>query len=368
MFWRNFKYQLKILTRDRALIFWTLAFPLILGTFFCLAFSNIESNEQLAVFDIAVVETEAPTSAAESRESITRQALEALSVEGDDQLFRLQKVNADGAEQLLADEEIIAAVKFVDGNAQIVAHTSGIEVTILKAVLEQINDQINTFGRPRTELIEVQDNSRGHLSYTMIEFYSLIAMTCLYSSMLGMSAVNRLLANMSVSGRRIAVSPTSKYRLLLGALLASFLVQLVGLVVLFVYTSFVLKVDYGEHYGMVVLLSLAGSLCGLGIGAMVASVLHTSENTKVGLIIAVTMFGCFLSGMMGITMKYIVDTNLPFVNQINPANLITDGFYALYYYGVGSRFWVDVASLAFITLVINAVAVFGLRREQYDCL
>ena len=44
MFWHNFKYNLKILLRDHALVFWTLAFPLILATFFSLAFSNIEQS------------------------------------------------------------------------------------------------------------------------------------------------------------------------------------------------------------------------------------------------------------------------------------------------------------------------------------
>ena len=27
------------------------------------------------------------------------------------------------------------------------------------------------------------------------------------------------------------------------------------------------------------------------------------------------MLGCFLSGMMGITMKYVVDTNAPIINK-----------------------------------------------------
>ena len=62
MFWHNFKYNLKILLHDYALIFWTLAFPLIMATFFNLAFSNIESSEKLEVIDIAVVE---PTADAE---------------------------------------------------------------------------------------------------------------------------------------------------------------------------------------------------------------------------------------------------------------------------------------------------------------
>ncbi len=54
----NFDYTIKALFRDKMLIFWTFAFPLILGTFFHLAFSNIEKNEQLDTINIAVVQNE----------------------------------------------------------------------------------------------------------------------------------------------------------------------------------------------------------------------------------------------------------------------------------------------------------------------
>ena len=40
------------------LIFWTFAFPIILGTFFNMAFSNIIEQEKLAVIDIAIIDNE----------------------------------------------------------------------------------------------------------------------------------------------------------------------------------------------------------------------------------------------------------------------------------------------------------------------
>ena len=55
MFWHNFKYTAKTLLGDKMLIFWTFAFPVILGAFFNMAFSDIEDSEKLHVIDIAVV-------------------------------------------------------------------------------------------------------------------------------------------------------------------------------------------------------------------------------------------------------------------------------------------------------------------------
>ena len=65
-------------------------------------------------------------------------------------------------------------------------------------------------------------------------------------------------------------------------------------------------------------------MAGLSLGLMVGTVFKSNENMKTGIVIAVTMFGCFLSGMMGVTMKYVVDKNVPILNKINPASMITD--------------------------------------------
>lgn len=412
MFWHNCKYQLKIILHDRGLVFWTLAFPLIMATLFHLAFSNIESSERLQLIKIAIIDN-----AAWQEDTFFRESFAALSrSDSENQLFETTYIaDRSTAEQLLRDDEVsgILELKPVAQSAssssassalppsspssqsalalpssqfgspfqpEITVQKSDVNVTIFKSVVDQLSAQAEVVQAisahdPRllaelatVERAHLEDASSENLSYTMIEYYSLIAMTCLYGGMLGMVAVNYLLANMSASGKRIAVSPAPKSRLLASGLLASYLVQLFGLLLLFSYTVLVLHVDYGNRVGLIILLALIGSLTGLALGAMLASVFRVSENTKVGLMLALTMFGCFLAGMMGITMKYLVDTNLPLLNQLNPANLITDGLYSLYYYTSLDRFWSDIMTLVIITLVIISVSVFSLRKEQYDNL
>ena len=151
-------------------------------------------------------------------------------------------------------------------------------------------------------------------------------------------------------------------------LLAAYCTQLIGLAILFVYTIFVMKVDYGENLPYVILLALAGSLAGLTLAIMVTTVVKTGENGKLGILIGITMACCFLSGMMGITMKYIIEKHVPFLDKINPASMITDGYYALYYYGVDKRFWMDVASLGIFSIVMLLVSAQGLRRQKYDSI
>ncbi len=384
MFRHNFWYSLKILFRSRALIFWTFAFPLILGTFFYMAFRDIEKNEKLDVIDIAIVDNE---------EFKNKQDLVATFDElskGNNKLFNISYVSLEHASTMLQNNEISGYLLVTDSENKIIVKENGVKQTIFKYVLEEIDttkkivndivtnstlefthyeniyqDAIKLYNESEAN---IEDISTTNLSYTMIEFYTLIAMTCLYGGILGMTAINKCLANMSNVGKRVAVSALSKFKIVLSSLFASYIVQLVGLFLLLIFTIFVLKVDYGPHIFEVILLSVAGSLAGLSLGLMLGAVFKTKENTKIGLVLSFTMLGCFLSGMMGITMKYMVDKNVPIVNKLNPANMITDGFYSLYYYDTFNRFYFNIASLLIFAFLMILAAFISLRREKYDSI
>ncbi len=381
------------------LIFWTFAFPIILGTFFNMAFSSIEENEKLNIIPIAIVETEELED-----NKIIKETFKSLSEEENkDRLFDTTYTNLEEAKNLL-DEEKIAGYLYVTDTPRVIIRKNGIEETILKQVTEEILETENMIANISEKKVEesiniaiqnkeevdiekivantvseivtkldsftanIENTSNSHLSYTMIEYYTLIAMACLYGGILGMVAINQNLANMSNNGKRVSISPTSKTKILLSSSFASFVTELLGVFLLFLYTIFVLKVDYGENLGLVLLLATVGSFAGLTLGIAISCACKVNENTKVGIIISVTMLGCFLSGMMGITMKYIVDTNIPFLNKINPANMITDGFYSLYYYDTLDRYCFNLFSLLFFSILMLMIAIYHLRRQKYDSI
>lgn len=392
MFMHNFKYALKMLFRDKMLIFWTFAFPIILGTFFSMAFSNIENSEKLDIIDIAIVNDNNFKSNETFRESFKVLG----DKKNDDQLFNIKYVDSNEAEELLKNGEISGYLIFDKDKPKVVVGTSGANETILNYVTEEIiqtEDIMNNVAASeiQKEIAEgkqvnyemiyqkvselsknseakIKDVSSSNLSYMMIEFYTLIALTCLYGGILGTTSINRNLANMSSNGKRTSVAPTSKGKMILGSVLASYIVQLVGVALLFIYTIFVLHVDYGNNLPLIVLLSMAGCLAGLSIGIAIGTLIKSGENTKIGVIIAVTMICCFLSGMMGVTMKYIIDKNIPILNQINPASMITDGFYSLYYYDTFYQYFIDVAGLLIFAAIMIGLSFISLRRQKYDSI
>ena len=386
MFIHNFKYTFRALFKDKMLIFWTFAFPIILGTLFSLAFSDIENNEKLSVIDIAVVNGE---------HQVFKSVFDSLS-EGEDKIFDVKYVSEDEALKLLEEEEITGYV-ILNIKPKVVVSTNGINETIFKYVVDEVIEYMDIADKligikmedfsqseldmnefianirdeislKMSEEVNVKDISSKNLSYTMIEFYTLIAMTALYGVIFAVVTINNSLANMSTKGARVAVSPTSKRTLIFSSLLSGYLVQLLGLFLLFIYTIFVLKVDYGSDLFLVILVALVGSFAGLSLGVFVASMFKTNENVKTGILIAVVMFGSFLSGMMGITMKYMIDSNVPILNKLNPAAMITDALYSLYYFEGRERFYFNIISLLLFSLILIGISLFSLRRQKYDSI
>lgn len=393
MFIHNFKYSLRVLLRNKSLIFWTIAFPLILGTFFALAFKDIEKNEKLDIINIAIINNNEF-----NNNKLYKEAFNTLSDPNNkDRLFNITYTDYLGAKKLLKDKSIEGFIEIKKNKPLITINKNGINETIIKYTTEEIaetkklvddlsmyeidkkiktgNYQIdyeliykNVSEMIDSSEIKLKDITKGKLKYTVIEFYSLIAMACLYGGILGAVSINQSLANMSNRGKRLSIAPIGRGKIIISSVLASYLVQLFGLILLFLYTVLVLNVDYGDNLSLIVLLSFAGSLSGLSIGVFVASVFKASENTKTGIILSITLLGCFLSGMMGITMKYIIDKNFKFLNMINPANMITDGFYSLYYYSSYERYITDLCSLFIISFVLLFTSYVFLRRQKYDSI
>lgn len=297
----------------------------------------------------------------------------------------------------LLDESEIEGYVVISDDVKVVIKENGSNQTIIKFVIQEIkqNKKIvedlslkeieketsngnysfdtteivnNILTKINSQEVSLNSLSSSNLSYMTIEYYTLIAMACMYTGMLGLTSINNCLANMSNKGKRISVSPNKKSTIVLSSLIGSYIVSLLGLSILLLFLLFVLKVDFGNNMLLVILLSMIGSLAGISLGVLVASVFKLSEGAKTGIIIAISMFLSVLSGMTGVTLKYVIDTNVPIVNLINPNNLITDGFYSLYYYNTLDRYFRDLIYLIIFVIICLVISFFSLRREQYDSI
>src|SRR5690554_110844 len=100
MFGHIFNYRLKKLLRTREMLFWTLAFPIILSIFFNLAFQNLDSSEGFDPIPTAVV-----ADASYDNHLFLKEVLSEVS-EGEEPLLELTETSLEDAERLLEEGAI----------------------------------------------------------------------------------------------------------------------------------------------------------------------------------------------------------------------------------------------------------------------
>jgi ABC-type multidrug transport system, permease component len=369
-----FLYQLKLLLRNKIMFFWTLLFPLVLATLFHLAFSQLLDSEHFEIVDVAVIEV--------NKDEHFHTLLDELST-GDEQLLNVQYTSLEEAQSLLEDNKIDGYL-VVDQDIEISIKENGIPQTILQTIVNQYYSSQNLFKNiyeynPQAIIDGIFENLDMNQDYflsqdsentdvTVIYFYTLIGMNCLFAGFSAITLSTKMEGNLSRQGSRLTVSPTSKYKTLLTATIAVFLVHYTKMLVLFFYLVYGLNVHFSSQIPYILLLMAVGSFVGIEMGNCICSLLTKSEDTKISINTSLTMLCSFFAGMMIVDMKYLVLKYFPIGAYINPVSLITDAMYALYYYTTYERYFFNVFCLLAIGIILFTISIFMMRRKQYDSL
>lgn len=377
MFFHVFKNRLKIALRSKVLLFWTLLFPIILATFFHLAFSNLSASESFQVVKVGVIENENYQALPGFSEMI-----DLLGKEGTDQILEVHMMNEKEALEQL-QEKAIDGYLFVDSDIHIMVNQNGMEATILKSIVDQyyqVSSVTENLMEFNPELIRdgilnefgsgtyLESQTISNLDPSVTYFYTLIGMVCIYGGFWGITAVNGTEANLSKEGARIAVSPAHKMTVLLSSLAVAFVVLFIEMLLLLAFLTFVLKVSFGGQTIYVLLLSFIGCLAGISVGLVIGSTSRKSENSKVSILLAIAMTCSFLAGMMIGNLRYLIEQYVPIINDINPVALITDGLYALYYYPTHDRYFMNLGLLILFIVVMTLISYLATRRKKYDSI
>ncbi|WP_207647343.1 ABC transporter permease [Parasporobacterium paucivorans] len=370
-----FKTRLKCLLRDKEMLFWSLLFPVALALLFNIAFSNLNAHDTFEPVKLAVVADESYL-----QDAAFRGALRNVST-GESRIFDLQETELAAARTMLRSNDISGYILAGDVPTLITSGT-GLGPSIAKTFLDsylQMQSSVNSIlAKDPSSYEELMDRLNARLSYTkevspgggesnpvLNYFYSLIAMTCFYGAFFGNREVLDVQANLSPLAARISVSPVHKLKSFLYSMCASLLINAAEVLLFILFLAKVLGIDFGEDTGLVVLTALMGSFTGVTFGAFISSLVKKDENVKIGVIIAVSMTGSFLAGMMYGEMKYIVQQNVPVLSYLNPINLLTDAFYCLYYYDTYTRYAVNMGILATFAVVFCLGTYLVIRRRKY---
>ena len=375
MFAHIFLYRIKSLLRQKSLVFWTMIFPIALATFFNISLGNIKSMNDFAPIPVALVNNTAYPELAETMKGLSK---------GDHRLFDLTVTDTQTALNLLKESQISGYIVPGDTPTLVVTKT-GLNQSILKNFIDQythnalamqdiavhhpesIPDLLTAMGASQNYVKEVSVTQRS-TDPTLIYFYALIAMSCLYGSMYGLEEVNRVQANLTPHAARLNVAPVHKLKVFAAGMSAAILIHYTGLLALLGYMQFILDINFGDNVFYVALILFIGSILGISMGSVISAVVKKGEGIKIAVVLLVSMVGSFLAGMMIAEVKYYVAQKLPILGYLNPANLLSDALYALYYYDTHTRLFINLAGMSIYALVFCGVTYLLVRGRKYASL
>lgn len=389
-----FKGALMVLTRKRELFIWSLAFPILLSTMFMLMFANLDDATAFDPVATAVV-ADAHYDEATAFSSV----IDELGEEGDDQLLDIRTfATVDEARNALTAGEVIGIVSVEAGGTPKLAvspDSGGLGVeqigrTILDTVMNTYvrNADLlaslaadNPLALADPDLVEealTHGNATVQVSLThstpvqsVRYYYALLGMAALFCGQVGMLAICETQPNLTPLGARRAIGATSRGKTLVATLAASWAISFACLLVAFLFIRFVVGVDFAGREGMCVVAIAVAALFATSLGTLLGSLPKVGFGVKTGLLTGLTCLLSLFAGLYGEPCMDLADQiarEAPVLAAVNPAKVVTDAFYSLYYYDSLVPFAEKAGILLIMTVVLFAVSALFVRRQRYASL
>lgn len=416
--WSTYKATVIALVRSPQIMVWTAIFPIVLATIFSFMFGSFSNDGRVDAVPVAVVaddawsaspfadqvdelskgndallETHEVPSLAKARELLdSGEVRGAYVVDGDAPRLILSDADASGGRlERETNRAILEAVatSYVQGTAlteelaargvvgSAVAAGSAGATGAASAASER--DRASAPADP-ADLAEafslragVRSVSLTHAApdQTVRYYYALLGMAALFGSMLSTWAVTSALPTASALGARRFVAPVRHAAQMTGILLGSWTVSLACLFVAFAYMDAVVGIDFAGREALCAVGLAAASLLSIAIGALVGALPLRDDGVRSGINTAIACVGSLFAGLYGqpsVAIGDAVARAVPASSWVNPARLISDLFYSLYYYDSLAPFALRAAACAGVAALLLAVSATLLGRGSYEHL
>lgn len=346
---RNSIYQGKNMFRDIGFTFWGLLYPIILASFFYIAFSGV-ANVELETINIGIEKGNPVANILEEIEIVNVVMVEISKVESS-----LESETIDG---------------FMKEDLNIIVDKSGLNQTVIKGISDQIL-QTMSLGESIENLdftVDYLTSKTQQANGILVIFYSLMAMVSTYGVFPGIETVVLSQANLSNLGARINVTPIRKSTLLTSGMIVGFLINIASNILLLLFLQLVLKLNLFTNLAYSSVFIILGNVFGISLGLLIGSSNKKSPGVKVMISIMVIMFMSFLSGMMSPDIKVLIDQKAPVLSKLNPIAIITNSLYKINLLENTRNLTQGMILLSVYSLILLGVSYLFLRRSQYDSI
>ncbi|MDO5754824.1 MAG: ABC transporter permease [Tissierellia bacterium] len=339
--------SIKNVVNDRVALFWTILFPMLLTLVFHFAFGDME--EERIKIPIAIEENEE-----------LKRNFQSMKI------FDIQDLAKEKAEEALENDDILG---IVNGD-KIIIKSNGLEQNILYHA-------VNTYGKIRGSALPIEDfeferpfikAEDNKIQDFDLVFYTLIVMLSLYSAFFINDFSNVIQPNRSVLGQRISISPAKKSELILYSSFTYLALNTVATLILMGFLQFVLKREIFVMDYRNLLLVLCGSFYGIALGMAISVIPKISSSVQTGLTVFAILFFTALSGMQNADLKILADEKLPWLQSINPANILTENYYRINQLQIFDGFFQSIVKNILTAIVLMIVPIIVLRRSKYESI
>lgn len=371
-------YQIKRMLRSKSMLFWMLAFPIILGILFYNMFGGISKLTRFEKIPVGILAAEEDKNFVDIMESVESDAgIKMFQVK----VYR----EKDKAMKALKDETIKGVIDLSEDRTLIVKD-SDIYTSIIKTFLDQYRQNqklivdtakknpqgvsklvVTLFEPTKISIKEIPLKGVDKDLYTQY-FYALIAMTCLMASMVGLNNGCDIQADLSSIAARRNVAPTPKMLQVMKDFIASYILCAGILLLVLLLCIYGFHQDFGKNFAYIMFGSLAGIFTGLAVGILIALFVKGNRTKKDGIVVAFFMISSFLGGLQWGDITYYLEKTCPIINRINPATLIVNAFKSLAVFGDVKQYAVNVGTLFLIGFLCISISVWKLRRTRYASL
>ena len=374
--WNLIKYSFLAKIRDFSLVFWPFVFPLVLTTAMYFSIGQMEESD-FETIPVAIV------TQSTGEEDVFQEYLETM---GDDKeaLINVRPMVEEEALTALENGDI-EGIFYSGEEPSLTVGGSGLAQSILQMILEsytegkQTLEDVSKIHPDRMEAAIRQMSDYGSVTEevslggrttntTAQFFYAMIGMACLYGCFIGYQSAMDLQANLSALAARRCVSPVHRMRWILSETAVSFGIHFVNMLVLLAYMKYILRLEFAGSYAEMIPVVIIGSMIGVTMGIFITSIGKMGESVKIGIMISVSLALSFLAGLMNADIKNVIDRNVPLLNRINPAALISDALYCLNVYDAPERYMQDMVILFVMCVLLLTGTFLIVRRERYGSI
>ena len=383
----SFKYEFLRIIRARDMMLWSIAFPVVLGTFMYMAFSNLGEFQGFEPIPVAIVIEAEGSMMSENFQVV----VEALSGE-EDSLLVPTWMNMEEANLSLNEGEIVGIYIVREDEVSLKVANQGMMQSILmmisdrflqrQSTIENILNEAIATGRSEAEIgalmteaisnltAQLSINQESEISQGVLDFaeYNImifLVLTVFMGANFGVRKSLEFQPNRSPLAARRFASPTKKIKALIPQLIASVIMQTVYATIGLVYFKFVLGLDFGTEILLVILALLVGSTTAISMGMLLGAAIKKMELTGLeGVLTGIIMALCFLAGMMGAQFRVMVRNAVPILDKINPATMLADALYSLSSFDDYRIYIASLVGLTIATVIFLSFSAIILGRTK----